>query len=62
MLILIIIFLKGSNKRKIGIEIKADFKILKAFSMVLFYFYSLDNKLVEFISGLVILEKSLINY
>ena len=59
---MITIFLKGLNRRKIGAEIKADFKIPKAFSMVLFYFYSLDNKLVEFISGLVILKKSLINY
>ena len=29
--------------------------------MVLSHFYSLDDKLVEFVSGLVILEKSLIN-
>ena len=42
-------------------KITADFKIPKAFSMVLSYFNSLDNKLVEFISGLVILEKSLMN-
>ena len=61
MLILITIFLKGLNKRKIGVKIKADFKVPKAFFMVLSYFYSLDNKLMEFINGLVILEKSLIN-
>ena len=61
MLISIIIFLKGLNRCKIGTEIKVDFKIPKAFSMVLSYFYSLDNRLVEFISGLVILKKSLIN-
>ena len=29
---------------------------------MLFYFYSLDNKLMEFINYLVILKKSLINY
>ena len=40
---------------------KADFKVPKAFSMVLSHFHSLDNKLVEFISGLAILKKSLIN-
>ena len=62
MLILIIIFLKGLNKYKIGIKIKVDFKIPKAFFIVLFYFYSLYNKLVEFVSGLVILKKSLINH
>ena len=50
-----------SNKCKTGVEVKADFKVLKAFSMVLSHFYSLNDKLVEFISGLVILEKSLIN-
>ena len=40
---------------------KTDFKVPKAFSMVLSHFHSLDNKLVEFMSGLVILEKSLMN-
>ena len=61
MLISIIIFLKGLNKRKIGVKTKADFKIPKVFFMVLSYFYSLDDRLVEFVSGLVILKKSLIN-
>ena len=42
-------------------EVKADFKVLKAFSMVLSHFYSLNNKQVEFMSGLVILKKFLIN-
>ena len=56
------IFLKGLNRRKIGAETKADFKIPKAFFIILFYFYSLDNRLVKFISGLVILKKFLINY
>ena len=60
-LISITIFLKGLNKRKIGIKIKADFKVPKAFSIVSSHFHFLDNKLVEFISGLVILKKSLIN-
>ena len=40
---------------------KADFKIPKAFFMVLSYFYFLNDKLVEFINGLIILKKSLIN-
>ena len=55
------IFLEGLNKCKIGVKTKADFKVSKAFFMVLSHFYSLDNKLVEFVSGLVILKKSLIN-
>ena len=55
------IFLEGLNKCKTGAEIKTDFRVPKAFSMVLFYFHSLDNKLVEFVSNLVILKKSLIN-
>ena len=59
---MIIIFLKGLNRRKIGVKTKADFKVLKAFSMVLSYFYSLDNRLVEFINGLAILKKSLMNH
>ena len=58
---MITIFLEGLNKRKISVKIKADFKVPKAFSMVLSHFYSLNNKLVEFVSGLVILKKSLIN-
>ena len=61
MLISITIFLEGLNKRKISVETKADFKVPKVFFMVLSYFYSLDNKLVEFVGGLVIFEKSLIN-
>ena len=48
------------TKCKTGVEIKADFKIPKAFSIVLSYFHSLNNKLVEFINSLIILEKSLI--
>ena len=60
-LISIMIFLKGLNRRKIGVKMKADFKIPKAFFMVLSHFYSLNDKLVEFISGLVIFKKSLIN-
>ena len=55
------ILLKGLNKRKTGIKIKANFKVPKAFSIVLSHFQSLDNKLMEFISGLIIVEKSLIN-
>ena len=62
MLILITIFLKGLNKYRTGVEMKADFKIPKVFFIVLSYFYSLDNKLVEFVSGLVILKKSLMNH
>ena len=58
---MITIFLKGLNKCKIGIKIKADFKVPKAFFIILSHFYSLDNKLVEFVRGLVILKKSLIN-
>ena len=61
MLILITIFLKGLNRCKISVKIKADFKVPKAFFMVLSHFYSLDNKLVEFMSDLVILKKSLMN-
>ena len=55
------IFLKGLNKCKTGVEIKADLKVSKVFSMVLSHFYSLDNKPIQFVSGLVILKKSLIN-
>ena len=62
MLVSITIFLKGLNKRKIGVETKADFKVSKAFFMVLSYFYSLDDRLVEFVSGLIILKKFLINH
>ena len=58
---MITIFLKGLNKRKIGVKMKADFKVLKAFFMVLSYFHFLNDKLVEFVSGLAILEKSFIN-
>ena len=56
------IFLKGLNKRRTGAKVKTDFKILKAFSIILSHFFSLDNKLVEFVSGLIILKKSLINH
>ena len=55
------IFLKGLNKYRIGVEIKTDFKVPKAFFIISSYFYSLDNKLVEFMSGLVILKKFLMN-
>ena len=61
-LISITIFLKGLNRRKISAEVKADFRVPKTFSIVLSHFHSLDNKLVEFMSGLVILKKSLINH
>ena len=61
-LILITIFLKGLNKRKINAEVKADFQVPKAFSIILSHFYSLDNELIEFINNLIIFKKSLINY
>ena len=60
-LVSITIFLEGLNRRKTGAEIKAFFRVPKAFSMDLSHFHSLAGRQVELVSGLIILEKSFIN-